>query len=118
TLLGQTAAFGTLIFNGCKQGADCSGSDTSGYRDLAVSTRLYTIPAGQASPVNQPTNAQAIPGTPWYYYVSSTEASVGLNRVFISGLRNTGNPGDVGTYRSSIGLMNASQYSTTTIVVK
>ena len=121
--LGQNAAFGTLIFNGCKQGADCIGTqDEQGFslnfRDIVVFSRIYSIPAGQTNPAGQPTNGQDMPGIPWYSFVSSRQAAGGLNRVFLQGLRNTGTSGTVGTNRSNIGLMNASQYSTTTIVVK
>ncbi|MGZ5493581.1 MAG: hypothetical protein ACXW3E_08910, partial [Thermoanaerobaculia bacterium] len=121
--LGQNAAFGSLIFNGCKQGADCIGTqDDQGFsvnfRDIVVFSRIYSIPAGQTNPAGQPTNGQDMPGIPWYNFVSSRQAAGNLSRVFIQGIRNTGTSGTVGTNRSNIGLMNASQYSTTTIVVK
>jgi hypothetical protein len=122
TALGLNSAFGTLIFNGCKSGADCLTQDENGFsanfRDIAVFSRIYSIPAGQTNPANQPTTGQAFPGVPWYNFVSSRQASTGLARVFITGIRNTGGAGSVGTYRGNIGLMNASQFSTTTLVVK
>jgi hypothetical protein len=43
---------------------------------------------------------------------------VGLDKVFITGLRNTGAAGTAGTYRGNIGIVNASQFSTTTLLVK
>lgn len=114
--LGLTSGFGALIFNGCKAGADCTTQDDQGnntnYRDIAVFTRIYSIPATSTLAQHPPTNGQDMPGIPWYNYVSSRQASVGLNRVFITGIRNTT------LYRSNIGLVNASQYSTTTIRVK
>ncbi len=121
--LGQSTAFGTLIFNACKQGADCintqdANGNSPNFRNIAVFTRIYSIPGGQTNPAGQPTNGQDVPGIPWYNFVSSRQSSTGLSRVFIAGLRNTGASGSVGTYRSNIGLMNASQYSTTTMVVK
>lgn len=122
TALGLNSAFGTLIFNGCKQSADCLTQDDQGFspnfRDIAVFSRIYSIPAGQTSPANQPTTGQAFPGIPWYNFVSSRQASTGLSRVFIAGIRNTGTAGQVGTYRGNIGVMNASQYSTTTLILK
>jgi len=115
--------FGTLIFNACRANADCIGTqDPNGispeFRDIAVFSRIYSIPGGQTSPAGQPTTGQAFPGIPWYNFVSSRQAASGLSRVFISGIRNTGGNGQVGTYRGNIGLMNASQYSTTTLVVR
>ncbi len=121
TILGLNSGIGSLIFNACKQGADCIGTqDDQGnsinFRDIAVFSRIY---ATQAGPPVQ-TNGQAFPGTPWYHFVSSRQSANGLGRVFVSGIRSTGvnNPRQPGTYRTNIGLMNASQYSTTTIVVK
>ncbi|HEX9160754.1 MAG TPA: hypothetical protein VF980_03530 [Thermoanaerobaculia bacterium] len=123
TALGQASAFGSLIFNGCLQNADCIGTqDANGnsinFRDIVVESRIYSIPAGQTNPVGQPTNGQDMPGIPWYNFVSSRQASNGLGEVFITGLRNTGTSGQTGTFRGNIGLMNASQFSTTTMVVK
>jgi hypothetical protein len=121
TFLGQSTAFGSLIFNGCKSGADCVNSqDPDGnsvnFRDIAVFTRIYSVPKGVTLDQNPPTNGQDMPGIPWYNFVSSRQASAGLSRVFITGVRNTGT--GPGTYRTNIGLMNASQYNTTTLVVK
>ena len=113
--------FGALIFNACRQGQDCiSSQDADGvsihYRDIAVSSRIYSIPNNTAINV-APTTGQFFAGIPWYNYASSRAPS-GLNRITIMGLRNTGTGGQAGTYRGNVGLMNASQYSTTTITVK
>ena len=115
--LGLASGFGALIFNGCKANSDCIGTqDADGnsinFRDIAVFSRIYSIPPNTTVAQNPPTNGQDMPGIPWYNYVSSRQAAVGLNRVFITGIRNTAQ------YRSNIGLMNASQWSTTTIRVK
>lgn len=123
TLLGQSSAYGSLIFNACKQGADCvntqdANGNSPNYRNIAVFSRIYSIPAGRTDPAGQPTNGQDVPGIPWYNFVSSRQSATGLSQIFITGLRNTGTSGQVGTYRSNIGLMNASQYSTTTMLVK
>ncbi len=122
-ILGQSSAFGTLIFNACKTGADCINTqddfgNSPNYRNIAVFSRIYQIPAGTSLASNPPTTGQAMTGIPWYNFVSSRAADKGLSRVFIQGLRNTGGGGTAGTYRGNIGLMNASQYSTTTIVVR
>jgi hypothetical protein len=123
SVLGLQTAFGSLIFNACKQGADCIGTqDSNGvsvnFRNIVVESRIYSIPAGQSNPAGQPSQGQDVPGIPWYNFVSSRQASTLLSEVFITGIRNTGTSGQVGTFRGNIGLMNASQYSTTTIRVK
>jgi hypothetical protein len=123
TLLGVQSAFGSLIFNGCKANSDCIGTqDANGvspnFRDIAVFSRIYSIPASSTLAQNPPTNGQDMPGIPWYNFISSRQSSNGLGEVFITGLRNTGTSGTAGTYRGNIGLFNASQYSTTTIRAK
>jgi hypothetical protein len=123
SVLGLPTAFGSLIFNGCKQGADCINTqDSNGvspnFRNIVVESRIYSIPAGQSNPAGQPSQGQDVPGIPWYNFVSSRQSSTGLSEVFITGIRNTGSSGQIGTFRGNIGLMNASQYSTTTIRVR
>lgn len=123
SVLGQSTAFGSLIFNACKQGADCintqdSNGNSPNFRNIAVESRIYSIPAGQSNPAGQPSQGQDLAGVPWYNFVSARQSSTGLSEVFITGIRNTGTSGQVGTFRGNIGLMNASQYSTTTIRVK
>ena len=125
--LGLSAFFGTLIFNACRQGADCiNGTDPNtgvnpNFRDIAVFSRIYSIPVGRTVTDNPapPTNGQAFPGIPWYNYISSKAANAeigNLGRVSITGIRNTGT-NQPGTYRAAIGLMNASQFSETTLQV-
>src|SRR6266550_2391394 len=118
--LGLASGFGQLIFNGCKQGGNCdvntcpSGATTGvcpDFRDISVESRIYSIPPG-ANQATAPTNGQLFAGIPWYNFVSSDAAAVGLDKVFITGLRNNA------AYRGNIGLVNASQYSSTTLVVK
>lgn len=123
--LGLTGnVFGQLIFNGCRAGGNCSASnqDANGvspdFRNISVESRIYSIPAGTTLATNPPTTGQAFAGFPWYSFVSSDQAANGLDKVFITGLRNTGGAGTAGTYRGNIGLVNASQYSSTTLVVK
>ncbi len=120
---GTNAAFGSLIFNGCLSGADCVNTqDANGvspnFRNITVFSRIYAIPVGQTSTNNTGSNGQDMPGIPWYNFVSSRQASAGLGEVMIQGLRNTGAPGTANTFRGNIGLMNASQFSTTTLVLK
>ncbi|MEO8035012.1 MAG: hypothetical protein ABI837_11325 [Acidobacteriota bacterium] len=117
--------FGQLIFNGCKQGGDCTEANQDpvtgvslDFRNISVESRIYSIPAGTDLSSNPPTTGQAFPGFPWYSFVSSDQTAQGLDKVFITGVRNTGGAGQAGTYRGNIGLVNASQYSKTTLVVK
>lgn len=112
--------FGTLVFNACRTGSatGCrSGQDEFGnhpdYRNIAVSSRIY-FSGPNANTVG--TFAQFFPGIPWYNYVSlkAAQAPAGnLARVVIAGLANNGS--GPGTFRSNLGVMNASQYSTTTL---
>lgn len=120
--LGQPTGFGQLIFNGCKSGADCgpNSQDENGlspnFRSISVETRIYQIANG--APANAPTTGQLFSGIPWYNFVSQLQNVPGLDKVFITGITHTGNAGTAGTFRANIGLVNASQYSRTTLVVK
>ena len=113
----STNPLGQLIFNGCLQGADCGPAtqDEYGYstffRDISVETRIYQIPTSNQSQ----TLGQAFPGIPWYNFVSSLQSTQHLDKVFITGFRQTGSVGQAGTFRANIGLINASQYSSTTL---
>lgn len=119
TKLGLTANLGQLIFNGCKQGGDCSatcaGADAQGncpdFRNISVESRIYSVASTSTNPATAPSVGQLFSGIPWYNFVSSNAAAVGLDKVFITGLRNNG------AFRTNIGLVNASQFSTTTLVV-
>ena len=115
-------SFAFVILNGCKKGTDCGPAtqDADGYsenfRAISAETRIYSIPSETA--VNPPTTGQLFSGLPWYSYVSELDNSVNLDKVFITGITHNGNPGQAGTFRSNIGLINASQYSSTTLVVR
>ena len=119
--LGLQSNLGQLVFNGCKQGGNCDvttcpNGQTSGecadFRNISVESRIYSVAANSANPTTAPSTGQLFSGIPWYNFVSSDSASVGLDRVFITGIRNSTQ------YRTNIGLVNASQFSTTTLVVK
>ena len=124
TALGLASGFGQVIFNGCKQGTDCGPAtqDANGvspnFRNISVESRIYSIPPGTTLSQNPPTTGQLFSGYPWYNFVSSDQVPTGLDKVFITGIRNNGAAGTAGTYRANIGLVNASQFSTTTLVVK
>lgn len=121
--LALTGALGQLLINGCKAGQDCTPDPTSGenpnFRDISVETRIYSVAnANAGSPSTSPSNGQLFAGLPWYSYVSTDSSSSGLDKVFITGLRNTGLSGTTGTYRTNLGFTNASQFSKTTLLVK
>ena len=106
---GLSGQLGQVIFNACLAGADCGPAtqDANGvspnFRNIVVESRVYSGTSG--------TTGQDIPGFPWYNFVSSDQAANGLDKVFITGIRNTSK------YRTNIGYSNASQYSVTTIKV-
>ena len=121
TKLNLTSALGQLVFNACKTGGNCDvttcpNGQTTGecadFRNISVESRIYSVASNSANPTTAPSTGQLFSGIPWYNFVSSDAASVGLDKVFLTGLRNTGQ------YRTNIGLVNASQFSTTTLVVK
>jgi hypothetical protein len=114
--------FGQLIFNGCLKGASCGvetqdqNGNSPNYRAISATSRVFSFPTSPGA--NQSlTTGQLFTGIPWYHFVSSLQSANGLDKVFITGLRQTGDPGTAGTFRSNIGLVNASQWSSTTLVV-
>lgn len=121
--LNLTSAFGQVIFNGCKKGVSC-GADTQddtgvslNFRPISVESRVYQVPNPDAGlpPPNTRQTGQLFSGIPWYNFVSSLQANSGLDKVFITGITQTGTGGQVGTFRTNIGVTNASQFSRTTI---
>lgn len=118
--LNLQAGFGLLILNGCKQGSDCgpSGGDDEGnianFRAISAESRIYSFKTADG-PALKGTTGQLFSGIPWYNFVSMNSAQAGLDEVFITGITHTAN-GTTG-FRSNIGLVNASQYSTTDIRV-
>lgn len=116
TTLGLPGGFGQLIFNACKKNEDCvSSQDPDGFsphfRNIAVQSRIFSIPPNTTLAQNPPTNGQLFSGLPWYSYMSSDMFVIGLDKAFVTGLRNTP------AYRGNIGIVNASQFSATDIVV-
>ena len=113
--LNVPSALGQLIFNACKAGADCTPESSglnANYRNISVESRIYSVntPNADATTLNtQPTTGQLFSGIPWYNFVSEAASGAGLDKVFVTGIRNTDQ------YRTNIGFVNASQFSTTTI---
>jgi hypothetical protein len=131
TECGGVNCLGQLIFNACRQGQDCgpASQDADGnsphYRPITVQSRIYQIgnvdPAIPVEP-NRRRAGQLFSGIPWYHFVSSLQSTAKLDKVFITGIRQTGGAGSVDaqgvpTFRTNIGLVNASQYSSTTMRV-
>ncbi|MGA7615950.1 MAG: hypothetical protein WBX15_12305 [Thermoanaerobaculia bacterium] len=112
SLLNLDSANGYLIFFACRTGGDCSDCDTNpaDCELITVEGRIYNqVTAGDGS---VSTFGQLFPGIPWYLYNSMNSANLGLDKVFITGIRNTGAVG-VSGYRTNIGLVNSSQFSST-----
>jgi len=114
--LNVQSALGQLIFNACKANQDCTPDPTTGlnqnYRNISVESRIYSVntPNADANTLNTaPTTGQLFSGIPWYNFVSESASGAGLDKVFVTGIRNTDQ------YRTNIGFVNASQFSTTTI---
>ena len=120
TVLGVPSGFGQIILNGCLSGANCGatgqnqGGDSSNYRAISAESRIYSIPNVGGAAAG--TTGQLFSGIPWYNFVSMVNNEQSLDKVFITGFTHTGTSG-AGTFRSNIGLANASQYSTTTLAV-
>jgi hypothetical protein len=112
TTLNQPTFFGQLIFNACKAGADCTPDPTTGlnanYRNISVESRVFSIANG-ADPLTAQTNGQLFSGIPWYNFVSESASGAGLDKIFITGIRNTDQ------YHTNLGFVNASQFSSTTL---
>jgi hypothetical protein len=114
--LNLSSGFGLLILNGCKQGADCgpSGADpdtnVQNYRAISAESRIYSYKTADG-PTLKGTTGQLFSGLPWYHFVSLLQTTAGLHEVFITGISHNAE------FRSNIGLINASQYSSTDIRV-
>lgn len=106
-------SLGQLVFNACLSGQDCTPNPDTGlnqnYRNISVESRIYSVATSAADPLTAPSNGQLFSGIPWYNYVSESSSSSGLDRVFITGVRNNSQ------FRTNIGLVNASQFSRTTL---
>jgi hypothetical protein len=116
----QGDRFGQLIFNACRTDQDCGPAtqDDEGYsihfRPISVESRVYQVLNDRPNE----TTGQLFTGYPWYSFVSELQSNVGLDKVFITGIENTGGPGAIGTFRTNLGVTNASEYSSTTIVIR
>jgi len=124
TVLQRASGFGQLIFNACLQNADCGPATqnadgfSQNFRNISVESRIFVIPVGTSLADKPETKGQLFSGIPWYNFVSSLQSNSKLDKIFITGIRQTGGTGTPGTFRSNIGLVNASQYSTTTLTVR
>jgi hypothetical protein len=105
--LTRDAANGYLIFFACREGGNCTSCDTSAgdCLNITVQGRIYNDTPGG-------TFGQSFPGIPWYSFASLTSSVQGTDRLSINGVRNDAN------YRTNIGLVNASQFSSTVLRVR
>jgi len=105
--LERDAANGHLIFFACREGGDCTSCDTNDgdCLDITVQGRIYNDTPGG-------TYGQSFPGLPWYSHASFTSSAQGADRLSINGVRNDPN------YRTNVGLVNASQFSSTVLRVR
>jgi hypothetical protein len=116
--LGKESGFGLLIFNGCRANTSCGADtqdefgDSPNFRPISVQTRIYQVTPQRSDE----TTGQLFSGIPWYNFVSRLQSDVQLDKVFITGLTNTGTAGTAGTFRANIGVVNASEWNTTEIV--
>jgi hypothetical protein len=104
SVMGQQNATGLVVLNGCLDGADCRGDSTAakaGYRDINVHSRIYSFATG----VNGGTVGQDFDGWPWYDYGDASHS------LTITGIRASN------SWQTNIGLVNASQYSSTALLV-
>ncbi|MEA2491056.1 MAG: hypothetical protein QOH21_2848 [Acidobacteriota bacterium] len=101
--LGRESANGYLIFFSCREGGNCTSCDTNAgdCLNITVQGRIYNDTPGG-------TFGQSFPGIPWYSYAAMT-STTGTDRLSINGVRNNAN------YRTNIGLVNASQFSSTVL---
>ena len=102
------ATVGQIIFFACREGGNCTACDTNAADCLpiTVEARIYTTDAASA------TFGQLIPGIPWFNFVSPDAISEQLHQVFITGIRQNAD------FRTNIGIVNASQFSTATVTAK
>jgi hypothetical protein len=110
-----SSAFGQVIFNACLKDQTCTPDVLTGlnvnFRNISVESRIYSFATG-SNQATAPTNGQLFSGIPFYNYVSSNASGTGLDKVFITGVRNTPQ------YKTNMGFINASQFSTTTLTAK
>lgn len=116
-LFGLAGGLGQLIFFGCREGAsDCDCvTDPGDCRGISVEARIYATSTSCANGAASCTTGQLFSGLPWYSYAGRNSAS-GYDKVFVAGIRQSGSRG-VSGYRSNVGLINASQFSTAELTV-
>jgi hypothetical protein len=102
--LNRDGANGYLIFFSCREGGNCTSCDTSAgdCLNITVQARIYNDTPGG-------TFGQSFPGIPWYSYAALTSTTQGTDHLSINGVRNNAD------YRTNIGLVNASQFSSTVL---
>jgi hypothetical protein len=113
TTFGKSAHFGHMIFYSCRVNGNCSDCDTNPADCLPITVQGRVYDDGDPGR----TVGQLFSGLPWYSYVSTTVARHDLDTAWITGIRQDP-AGAIPGYRSNIGVVNASEYSSTVIRVR
>jgi hypothetical protein len=107
----NAAHVGHLLFFACRQGGNCNDCEASAAdcKLITVQGRIYTEATGAGCPGGAATCTfgQLFSGIPWYNFVSPDASGLGLDNVFMSGIRQTGQGGQIGTFRANVGVANA-----------
>lgn len=116
------SGIGLLIFDGCKVGADCStaydmlrgkrierGPNVLARRDISVEARIHSYASGRG-PLGG-TRGDSYPAIPWYMAATPDGKAAGMDHVFITGIR------DDARFRTNLGFVNVSEYSSTKLIV-
>jgi hypothetical protein len=104
-------ASGMLIFFPIRENGtavDC-GTPPNDCRIISVEARIYNTALPGSNLPEGATFGQLVPGLPWYDFISQDAAFAELRNAFLVGIRMNAE------YRTNIGLVNASAFSTTTI---
>jgi len=111
-IFGLDNALGQMIFFGCREGMpECDCVDhPADCRGISVEARIYSTSTSCPNGAAACTTGQLFSGLPWYSYAARGSAS-GYERVFIAGIRQSGG------FRTNIGLINASQFSSTELTL-
>jgi hypothetical protein len=113
TTFGKSAHFGHMIFYSCRVGGNCNDCDANPADCLPITVQGRVYDDGDPGR----TVGQLFSGLPWYSYISTAVSQHGLDTAWITGIRQDA-AGAIPGYRSNIGVVNASEYSSTVIRVR
>jgi hypothetical protein len=113
TTFGRSAHFGHMIFYSCRVGGNCDDCDANPADCLPITVQGRVYDDGDPGR----TVGQLFSGLPWYSYISTAVSQHGLDTAWITGIRQDA-AGAIPGYRSNIGVVNASEFSSTVIRVR